>query len=238
MTVDELLQDVRRELRERADPKFAVGVLRFFKEYERVKAYGVRSASLHAMVAPLYRQVKGLTLAERNRFCTELWKSGAQEEIALACYIYRRFPNECGTAEFRLFERWLDRYVDNWGHCDGLSSWLFAASIANQPSLIADLAAWTRSKNRWRRRASAVALLQEAKKGRHTQEIFGIAALLLEDPDDMVQKGVGWLLKETYPKKPKETVKFLMGWRRRTSRLVLRYAAEKMSPADRAQVLG
>jgi 3-methyladenine DNA glycosylase AlkD len=54
----------------------------------------------------------------------------------------------------------------------------------------------------------------------------------------MVQKGVGWLLKETYPKRPKEVVAFLVKNREKTTRLVLRYAAEKMSAADKARVLG
>jgi len=53
----------------------------------------------------------------------------------------------------------------------------------------------------------------------------------------MVQKGVGWLLKETYPKKPAEVVRYLVAKREKTTRLVLRYAAEKMTVADRARVL-
>ena len=69
--------------------------------------------------------------------------------------------------------------------------------------MIAELAPWTRSKNRWKRRAAAVALLHEAKQGRHTIAIFDIAKRLHKDADDVVRKGVGWLLKETYPKRPK-----------------------------------
>jgi 3-methyladenine DNA glycosylase AlkD len=53
----------------------------------------------------------------------------------------------------------------------------------------------------------------------------------------MVQKGVGWLLKETYPKKPTEVVRFLLANRAKTTRLVLRYAAEKMTAPDKGRVL-
>ena len=34
-----------------------------------------------------------------------------------------------------MFEHWVDRYVKNWAHCDGVSTWLLAACIANQPAL-------------------------------------------------------------------------------------------------------
>ena len=96
---------------------------------------------------------------------------------------------------------------------------------------------WTRSRNRWKRRAAAGALLQEAKKGRSTEAIFAIARMLRDDPDDMVRKGVGWLLKETYPRRPRELVSLLTGWSG-APRLMLRYACEKMTPGDRARVLG
>ncbi|MBU4298573.1 DNA alkylation repair protein, partial [Patescibacteria group bacterium] len=47
------------------------------------------------------------------------------------------------------------------------------------------------------------------------------AKKLIQDEDDMVQKGVGWLLKEAGGRFPDETVKFLMKWRQKIPRLVL-----------------
>jgi 3-methyladenine DNA glycosylase AlkD len=51
-----------------------------------------------------------------------------------------------------------------------------------------------------------------------------------------VQKGVSWLLKEAYPARPREVVEFLKR-RRDWPRLVLRYAAEKMTAQDKARIL-
>jgi 3-methyladenine DNA glycosylase AlkD len=199
-------------------------------------AGATRAPDVKVLAPGVYRALKPLPVATRNRFCTELWKSGRWQEFGLACYVYRRFAKSCGAAEFRLFERWLNRYVDNWGACDGLSSWLLAACIANDPALSAALPGWTRSRNRWKRRAAAVALVYEAKRGRSTGRILEIAALLIDDADDMVQKGLGWLLKETYPKKPREVVRFLLQ-HPAAPRLVVRYAAEKMTAADRQKVM-
>lgn len=55
--------------------------------------------------------------------------------------------------------------------------------------------------------------------------------------DDMNQKGLSWLLKETTRKHEKEVVKFLLKWKTKTSRLVLRYATEKVSISNRKLVL-
>jgi 3-methyladenine DNA glycosylase AlkD len=59
---------------------------------------------------------------------------------------------------------------------------------------------------------------------------------MLADEDDLVRKGVGWLLKEAYAATPNEVVSFLQERSAQASRLVLRIAAEKMTPAHRKAV--
>jgi 3-methyladenine DNA glycosylase AlkD len=223
--------EIRAMLAAAADPAHAAGVRNFFKE--PVDPWGVRTAALQPMVRQVYASVKKWPVAQRNALCEELWR-GKLEEGVLVCHLYRRFARECGRCEFHLFTRWIDRYVHNWAHCDGVASWLLAASIENDPSLRLELPVWTESNNRWKRRASIVALLQEAKGGRSSEQILRMAQLLRADTDVMVQKGVGWVLKEAYPQRTEEVVEFL----RETEfpRLVVRYAAEKMSPRDRASV--
>ena len=231
-----LLKSTRAGLKAAADPKFEAGLRWFFKE--PVNPYGVRTPQLQELARLAYGQVKQWPVAQRDRFVTELWKSGMLEEGVLVAHIYRRFAKSCDEREFRMFEQWLDRYVRNWSHCDGVSAWLIAASIANRPGLADRLARWTKSKNRWKRRSAAVSLIQEAKRGTNTETIFHICGLLLEDSDDMVRKGVGWLLKETYPQRPREVLDFLDPWRTRAPRLVLRIAAEKMTPRDKVWLMG
>jgi 3-methyladenine DNA glycosylase AlkD len=235
MTAAALLKSIRSELKAAADPEFEAGLRGFFKE--PVKPYGVRTPQVRDLARLAYAQVKQWPVAERDRFVTELWMSGRLEEGVLVCHLYRRFAKSCGEREFRMFEQWMDRYVANWSHCDGVSTWLIAACIANRRGLAERLARWTRSKNRWKRRSAAVSLIQEAKQGRNPATIFAICDLLLRDADDMVQKGVGWLLKETYPRRPREVLDFLDGWRARAPRLVLRLAAEKMTGNDRKWLL-
>jgi 3-methyladenine DNA glycosylase AlkD len=234
--VNELLAGIRTEFERLANPRAAESAQRFFKD-QPIELRGVTAPQIQRIARDVYPRIKKLPAADRDRLCTTLWASRKHEGGALVCYVYRRFAKQCGAREFKLFTRWLDRYVDNWGHTDGLSLWLLGASIANDATLIDRLDSWTHSSNRWKRRAAAVALVYSAKRGEHTRAILRIARPLIEDEDDMVQKGVGWLLKETYPKKPAEVVRFLMANREKTTRLVLRYAAEKMTAADRARVL-
>ncbi len=231
----ELLSEIRAQLQSHADPTFRKGLLWFFKE--PVDPYGVRTPHVRRIAAAAYKELKFWPAARRNRLCNALWKSGKMEEGAVAIYIYRRFRKQCSFCEFHLFEKWIDRHVRNWAHCDGVSSWLLAACLENDPELIPAVYSWTESRNRWKRRAAAVSLLQEAKQGRHIEAILRVAGDLLGDPDEMVQKGVGWVLKEAYPKRRREVVRFLIERKAEAPRLVLRIAAEKMTEADRRRVL-
>ena len=79
-----------------------------------------------------------------------------------------------------------------------------------------------------------MSFLQEAKRGRSFDFICEVCIRLEKDSDLMVQKGAGWLLKETYPKRPEEVLEFLR--LRSFPRLVVRYAAEKLSKSDRAEL--
>jgi 3-methyladenine DNA glycosylase AlkD len=235
VTIPELLEATRARLRDAVRPRTADGMRQFFRE--PIRPYGVAAPQVREIARLTYRELKSWPVAQRDRFMTALWKSGRLEEGSIVCYVYRRFAKSCGEREFAMFERWVDRYVKNWGHCDGVSTWLLAACIANDPALSERLSGWTKSKNRWKRRAAAVALVYEARRGRSTAMILRIAALLKQDSDDMVQKGLGWMLKETYPHKPREVIRFLEDWRADAPRLVLRLAAEKMTPQDRQWLL-
>ena len=96
------------------------------------------------------------------------------------------------------------------------------------PQFIERLGAWARSENRWLRRASAVTLILPARKGIFLKEVFEIADIMLEDKDDMVQKGYGWMLKEASKKHQAEVFDYVMSKKARMPRTALRYAIEKM----------
>jgi 3-methyladenine DNA glycosylase AlkD len=102
------------------------------------------------------------------------------------------------------------------------------------PEYVHRLEEWAKSENRWVRRASAVTLILPARKGMFLKEILEIADSLLEDRDDLVQKGYGWMLKEASRLHQKEVFDYVMRKKAAMPRTALRYAIEKM-PAELRQ---
>ena len=68
-------------------------------------------------------------------------------------------------------------------------------------------------------------------------EIVKLSDSLLGDEDDMVQKGLGWLLRETAKFDAKRTVPYLMNIRKNAPRLVLRTACETLPVAVKKTIL-
>jgi 3-methyladenine DNA glycosylase AlkD len=109
--------------------------------------------------------------------------------------------------------------------------------IEKFPESLTELKDWTRSENRWLKRAAAVSLIIPAKKGKYLADIFEIAGNLLPDNDDMVQKGYGWLLKEASRLNQKEIFDYVVRNRKIMPRTALRYAIELMPKELRAEAM-
>lgn len=237
MKQDEIISDIRKELNSKIDSEYKEGSYRYFKE--QIRPIGVRFSDVRKITSKYFDLLKKEWKYEDFVSLSEkLLKDGWMEEGAMAFGIMEKLNKQFTEETFYLFEKWLNKYVNNWAHCDELSNHLIGETVSKYPKFINNLIEWTKSKNRWIRRSSAVSLILPARKGLFLKEIFKISESLMLDEDDMVQKGVGWLLKESSRKHEKEVVRFLLKWKNKTSRLVLRYATEKMSTSNRKLVLG
>jgi 3-methyladenine DNA glycosylase AlkD len=96
------------------------------------------------------------------------------------------------------------------------------------PEYLSKLKDFTKSDNRWMRRASAVSLIVPARKGKFLNDIMEIADLLLSDKDDLVQKGYGWMLKAASQSHQQEIFNYIVMKKAIMPRTALRYAIEKM----------
>jgi 3-methyladenine DNA glycosylase AlkD len=64
-----------------------------------------------------------------------------------------------------------------------------------------------------------------------------LAQLFLEHPHDLMHKATGWMLREAWKRNPFLIEQFIWKYAHQMPRTMLRYAIEKMSPADRKKYL-
>jgi 3-methyladenine DNA glycosylase AlkD len=119
-----------------------------------------------------------------------------------------------------------------------LAHYLLSPMVNAKPARCREVFPWAKSKNRWRRRAACVALIRGVREKKFFAEVTRLSEMLLSEQDDMVQKGLGWLLRETAKSDAKRAVPYLMKIRGRAPRLVLRTACETLPAAERRRVAG
>jgi 3-methyladenine DNA glycosylase AlkD len=226
---------IRGALKEGGSAKHSTGVQWFFKD--EIKSHGWYTAALRRAVRKCRREI----LSERDfnfldEVADELFSGKVLEEKVAAVFLLEGLDAQFGDREFKLFEKWLDR-ISSWADHDALVHSLIAPMMVAKPARVRDAFRWAKSKKRWHRRAACVALIRGTRVRMFFPEIVKLSDLLLSDPDDMVQKGLGWLLRETAKFDAKRTVPYLMKIRERAPRLVLRTACETLPETKKKKIL-
>jgi 3-methyladenine DNA glycosylase AlkD len=227
---------IRRVLIDGGSAPHAEGVQWFFKE--EVRSRGWYTGELRKVAWRFRRTIqRERGLGFLVQVADKLFSGKVLEEKVFAVLMLEKVVTELGDSEFKLFESWLGR-VTSWADHDALVHYLIAPMIVAKPVRISRVFRWAKSRNRWHRRAGCVALIQGTRQKMFFREIMRLSDRLLYDQDDMVQKGLGWLLRETAKAAPKRTIPYLMKIRDRAPRLVLRTACETLPARARARVLG
>ena len=227
---------IRRTLKDGGSAEHAKGVQWFFKE--EIKSRGWYTGALRRAAVRTRRDIReqyGLDFL--LQVADQLFSGPVLEEKNFAVLLLEKLTGEFGDAEFKLFESWLPR-ISSWADHDALVHYLIAPMVAANPPRVRDVFRWAKSPKRWHRRAACVAMIRGARSQMFFPEIVKLSDFLLTDQEDMVQKGLGWLLRETTKYDPKRTLPYLMKIRARAPRLVLRTACETLPKPARARVLG
>lgn len=247
------LLELRRELKKLANPK-KVGVLQeFFKT--GIGEYGEGDIFL-GITVPVSRKIaikfKSLPFAG----ITKLLKSKIHEERLIALLILVNNSNtgdekiQQGIYEFYLKNT---KYINNWDLVDLSADKIVGGYLFNHSkggALVAHensrenfvssprhtLIKLAKSKNVWERRIAIVATYYFIKNNKFG-ETLKIAEILLSDKHDLIQKAVGWMLREVGKRDLKTEIRFLDKYYRKMPRTMLRYCIEKFPEKIRLSYL-
>lgn len=225
---------IQAAVRAQADPRHAEASLRFFKtgpgEYgEGDRFLGVRVPVLRKLA----RRYRSLPEGE----VLELLVSVCHEERLLALLImveqYRRADVQ---GRKRLYQQYLDHTasVNNWDLVDSSAEHIVGAWLAARSRR--PLFRFAQSTNLWERRIAIMATFHFIKQ-RDFATTLELAAILLTDPEDLIHKAVGWMLREVGNRDRAVEEVFLRQHYRDMPRTMLRYAIEKFPEPLRQQYL-
>ena len=233
---DTIFSELQQELELNADTKYREKIRDYFK-MDVSNFLGVRIPLVRKIGNKYFKDINSQDIDEVIKFCEKLLKTKIYEHKVIAFQWSYKYKKSYQEKHFKIFERWLKTYVDDWSDCDDLCTHSLGYFIHRYPKFIPKLQKWSYSKNRWLRRASAVTLIYSLRKAEHLNCAFEIADKLLLDKDDLVQKGYGWMLKEASKTYPDEVFNYVMEHKNSMPRTALRYSIEKLTENYKKQAM-
>ena len=230
-----MLKEIRKELRNLANPEKAKILMGFFKtgkgQYgEGDKFLGITVPQTR-LVAKKHAQ---LPLAE----VLQLLQSAFHEErLAALLILVLQYQQGDEKQKKKIFDAYLKntQWINNWDLVDLTADRIVGAHLADKPKdLLFKLA---KSKMLWERRIAMLATFHEIKNGR-SETALAIAEKLLLDREDLMHKAVGWMLREVGKRCSQQVEeKFLQKYVKLMPRTTLRYAIERFEEGKRLRYL-
>lgn len=232
-----MVAKVRNELRELATPKRAKDSEWFFKtgpgEYGEGDLFlGVTMPDLRKVA----KKHKDLALADIKVLLESKW----HEERMLALVIMvNQYKKADEPEQKKLYDFYLDNTnrINNWDLVDTSARDITGAYIFHHPELIPKLDELAESDVLWERRIAVISTFYFINQGDPTETIK-LAEKLLNDSEDLMQKAVGWALREMGKRVGRQVlIDFLNEHAHEMPRTMLRYSIEHLDRSTRKKYL-
>ena len=230
--------DVSYALRQVATPQKAKASAWFFKtgpgQYgEGDKFLGVTLPEQRAIA----KKYKDLPLKDVEKLVTSPWHEERLTGLIILVGQYKK-GDEDKQKEIYDFYISHTKNINNWDLVDTSAEYIVGTWLDGKPEKMKALKKLANSDWLWDRRIAMLATFDYIKKGR-ADEAIEIAEQLLPDKHDLIQKAVGWMLREIGKKIDRATlIKFLDKHAATMPRTSLRYAIEHLNPELKAHYMG
>jgi 3-methyladenine DNA glycosylase AlkD len=228
------LIEIQKEIKKNANPQKALLLQRFFKTGPG--EYGEGDIFL-GIVVPVQRSIakkyKHLPLKDIK----ELLHSGKHEERLIALLIlveqFKKGDEQLKEDIFTFYHLHRKR-INNWDLVDLTAHIISGSYLMDKDKTI--LYKLAKSKNIWDRRIAVLSTFHFIKNNVFNDALC-IAEILLNDKHDLIQKAVGWMLREIGKRDINTEEGFLEKHYKNMPRTMLRYAIEKFPEKKRLAYL-
>ena len=219
-----VLPDITTALKALADPVIAEHSQRFFKTGKG--EYGEGDVFLGVRVPVIRQQVKKYREASSQQVRKLLRSKYHEERLFALLLLVDSYERGSEDEKSVIYDLYLanTRYINNWDLVDSSAHKIVGSYLINRDRSVLDTL--SHSSDLWERRIAIIATMQFIRKDQF-DDTMNIAENLLEDDEDLIQKAVGWMLREVGKRDIEAERRFLNKHYQVMPRTMLRYAIER-----------
>ena len=211
---------------------------RYFRGEQNFAFYNVGTAKMRALARSIHADHRHWTIDEAMAFADILMVDPHLEAKAVGVEVVARHAREFTPVLLGRWKQWFVRNRSaNWATTDHICGALIGPLLVRHPRAAARLRSWSTHPNMWVRRASIVGLIRLARKGTAHDQLYSVARRLHTNKEDLIQKAVGWALREAGKTDTDRLERYLRANGPRIPRTTLRYAIERFPAQKRAELL-
>jgi 3-methyladenine DNA glycosylase AlkD len=230
---------VTAALRRLARPAGSFDAAKYFRGDHGLRFYNVGTASVRSLARDIHLANRDAwTVDDATRFAGALMRDPYLETKGIGIEVVAKYRRAFAPRLLPAWKRWLaDDLSTNWATTDSICGTLIGPLLADNPRLIPTMRTWAEHRNMWVRRASAVALIPAIRRGVALDVAYDVARALHRDGEDLIQKAVGWMLREAGKQDAARLERYLRANGPAIPRTTLRYAIERFPAAKRRVLL-
>jgi 3-methyladenine DNA glycosylase AlkD len=232
-------REARRALERLARPAGRFDASRYFRDADGLGFYNIGTDRVRAMAREIARTHRDAwTVDDACVFANALIMDRHLEVKGIGIEVLACYRRQFTPALLPVWKGWLARkHSANWATTDAICGLLIGPVVAARPQLAAGVGGWSADRNMWVRRASIVGLIPIARRGIALDILYRTARQLHRDEEDLIQKAVGWALREAGKSDMARLERYLRANGPKIPRTTLRYAIERFPPRKRKQLL-
>jgi 3-methyladenine DNA glycosylase AlkD len=230
---------VARALEALARPVGAFNAERYFRGDHGLRFYNVGTPAMRTLARQIYdANRERWSVADAVAFADLLIRDPYLETKSIGVEVVARYRRAFTPKLLTVWKRWLTgNWSANWATTDAICGALIGPLLTAHPELLPRMRAWAKDRNMWVRRASVVGLLRPMARGLALDLAYENARVLHADQEDLIQKAVGWMLRDAGKQDPRRLEQYLRANGPSIPRTTVRYAIERFPPAKRRALL-
>ena len=235
---EQLIAQIHQDIKNRAGRDHAVADRQFHK-HDEFLSYGLSASEFRELLKEYQPRFLKLSFQEKKNLAVRFLREHIGDLGHVGLYILTLSVKELTPKHFAYLEG-LPEHFRSWSHVDHLALGVMQPLLWSYPKeTLGLLDRWNRSPVRWKRRASVVTFVRKAaKSGEYTEDVIRLCENLIWDEEDIVQKGVGWTLKDNLRSAPEDILPYIKDLRRRgVSSTITLYAIRDLKGAKRKDIL-